>query len=113
MAREELEIGHQDGVTYGCRPSIVWTREQERTLLIDRETGASWTIEGMEAAVWDLLVLGYSYPRAARILSVLPGVRPEEAREVLLTTLAEWRREGILEISGKVKDGEPDDQQRV
>jgi hypothetical protein len=97
-------------VTYCCRPGIVWTREQQRTLLIDRETGASWTIEGIEAAVWDLLVLGYSYPRAAKILSLLPGVPAEEAREVVSTTLTKWYREGILEVTEQVRDGEPDDQ---
>jgi hypothetical protein len=97
-------------VAYCCRPAIVWTREQQRTLLIDQETGASWRMEGIEAAVWDLMVLGYSYPRAAKIVSLLPGVPAGEAREIVSTTLAEWYREGILEVTEKVGDGEPDDQ---
>jgi len=100
-------------LSYRCRESLVWTRERERTLLIDRETGASWTLEGMEATVWDLLVLGYPYPRVAGILRALLSDPAEDAGEVLAETLARWHREGIVEVAEGVQDGEPDDQQRV
>jgi hypothetical protein len=84
---------------------MVWTRDVERSLLIDRETGASWTLEGVEATVWDLLVLGYPYPKVTGILAALLGRPAEKAEEFLAQTLAEWHREGIVEVAGKEQDG--------
>jgi hypothetical protein len=110
MIRQEREIAHEETLTYRPAPSIIWTRELDQTLLIDRERGTSWTMRGTEAVVWDLLVLAYPYPRIVALLSVLQGFSAEEARGALSALLVRWQGEGLLEISGNREDGKPGDQ---
>jgi hypothetical protein len=70
-------------------------------------------IQGIEAMVWDLLVLAYAYPKMVRLSSVVLGVPAGEVRDLLLEILVKWHREGIVKIAGNVRDGELDDQQPV
>jgi hypothetical protein len=70
-------------------------------------------IQGIEAMVWDLLALAYSYPKMVTLLSVVLGVPAGEVRDLLLEILVKWHREGIVKVTGSVRDGEPDDQYPV
>lgn len=65
-------------------------------MVLDRATGRSWTLRGVEAAAWDLLVLGYPFEQAARLFALLADVAEDEAQVSLWTTLQEWERAGIL-----------------
>jgi len=67
-------------------------------------------IQGIEAMVWDLLVLAYSYPKMVTLLSVVQGVPAGEVRDLLLEILVKWHKDGILKVAGIVRDGKPDDQ---
>jgi hypothetical protein len=103
--------GSGDGMlVYRCKPSIIWTRELDRILLVDRERGTTWAVQGIKATIWDLLVLAYPYQRIVTFLSALSSVAAEEAKRVLLATLAEWEQEGIVESASY---GEPGDQRRL
>jgi hypothetical protein len=56
---------------YHCSPSIIWVKDADQTLVVDRETGQSWALRGVEAVVWDLLTIGYSYQRIVPMLSLI------------------------------------------
>jgi len=88
-------------------PAIVWVREVDHIRLIDRERGLCWKLTGIEAAIWDLLVLAYPFPKLAAFLAALHDVSVEEAKGVLLAVLATWQHQGILEFSDR--DGQPGD----
>jgi len=110
MTKQECGSAHDEVLIYHCAPSIIWTRELDHTRLIDSQRGASWTIQGVEATVWDLLLLAYPYQRVIAFLSSLLVVPAEEAKEVLLAILEKWQGEGIVETSGETRDGESGDQ---
>jgi hypothetical protein len=113
MARQDCGAAHHETQIYHCAPSIIWVREPDQTRLIDSAKGISWTLQGVEAAIWDLLVLAYPCQRVVTFLSTLLNVPAEEAKSILLAVLARWRQEGIVEVSRETRDGEPGDQRRL
>lgn len=113
ILKPELNIQRGDSLIFSCGPSIIWTRDRDRTFLVDSHTPSSWMLQGTEAMVWDLLVLAYAYPKMVTLLSVVLGVPTGEVRGLLLDILVKWHKQGILEITGSVRDGEPDDQHPV
>jgi hypothetical protein len=95
---------------YHCAPSIIWVKDADQTLVVDRGTGQSWALRGVEAVVWDLLSVGYSYHRIIPMLSVMLSLSAEEARRTLADVLRTWQDVSILRVSGEANDGEPDRQ---
>ncbi len=90
---------------YCSAPDILWLKDAGQTIVVDRATGRSWMLRGVEAAIWDLLVLGYSFEQAARLLALLADMVEDEARVSLSTTLQRWERVGILVMEkGKGRD---------
>lgn len=85
---------------YRCAPDIVWTRDADRTILVGRQRGKSWSLDGPEAAIWDLLALGYRPERIVRFLSVLSAHSWEEARGTLSAVAQGWLDEGIVQEDG-------------
>jgi hypothetical protein len=95
---------------YRCLPSIAWVKDAGQTLVVDRETGQSWALRGVEAVVWDLLSVGYSYRRIVPMLSLILSLSVEEAGRALARVMQEWRHAGILRVSEESNDGQPDRQ---
>lgn len=81
---------------YRSAPDVVWLKDVRQTIVVERATGRSWALRGRDAAAWDLLLLGYSFEQAARLLAAMADVADDEARTSLLTTLQGWERMGIL-----------------
>jgi len=98
VIRQEGSPARADVCVYRCAPSIVWTRDEEQTLLIDGNK-RSWTLQGVEATLWDLLVLAYPYQRIVEFFSLLLRIPVDEARSLVLATLRQWQREGIVAVS--------------
>ncbi len=71
-----------------------------REALFEEDGTRSWTIRGAEAAIWDLLALGYRFDRIVHFLSILLNVPNEEARATLLATLQTWERAGMVQLAG-------------
>ena len=92
---------------YCCSPSIVWVKDADQTLVVDKELGRSWALGGVEALVWDLLSVGYSYRRITRMLSLLLSLSVDEAEHTLGGVLQKWRRANIVQVSGEADDGKP------
>jgi hypothetical protein len=102
-----------EGRIYHCAPSIIWVKDSDHTLVVDRDTGQSWALRGVEAVVWDLLSVGYSYHRIIPMLSVMLSLSVEDAGRTLADVLRTWRDASILRVSREADDGEPDRQRGV
>ncbi|MGQ9598773.1 MAG: hypothetical protein ACUVWZ_05095 [Anaerolineae bacterium] len=97
-------------IVYRCSPTVSWVKDSHRTILIEKENGRSWSLQGFEAAVWDLLVLRYPAVQIIEFLAVLLGEPVEKATEVLGSLLQEWRETGIVKAVEKTQGGESGDQ---
>jgi hypothetical protein len=103
---EKTFLLHSSTLTYQCAPSIIWATELDQILVIDRERSLSWSIQGVEATIWDLLVAAYPHERIVYFLALLLDVPAMEAEKVLSAAIQSWHDRGILEISGRTVDGE-------
>ncbi len=92
-------------LTYRCSPSIVWVKDAEQTLVVDRETEQSWVLCDVEAVVWDLLAVGYSYHRIVPLLSLILSLSVDEAGHTLAGVLQKWQDAGIVQAAEGTGDG--------
>ena len=83
-------------LTYRCAPGVVWVKDAGRTILVSADTGSSWLLSGWQAAVWDLLCLGYQNAGIVRALALLLDLPPETARKRLRAILDEWEVNGMV-----------------
>ena len=103
---EKTRLSNSSKLTYQCALSIIWATELDQTLLVDRERGLSWFIQGVEATIWDLLVVAYPYERIVYFLALLLDVPAMEAEKVLSAAIQSWHDRGIIKTSGRTVDGE-------
>jgi hypothetical protein len=85
-----------DRTVYRCAPAIIWVKDARQTILVAEDTGSSWTLCGVEAAIWDLLALNYPAEQIARFLSALLAISPQQAAAALSSALQSWAQVGIL-----------------
>jgi hypothetical protein len=97
-------------VYYCCSSNIAWVREAGHILLVDRETGESWSLHDAEEVIWDLLAVGYSYEKIVQILSLTLSLSADQADHTLSDVLRNWRDAGIVQVSGDIQNGEPGNQ---
>ena len=83
-------------LTYRCAPGIVWVKDATQTILVDADTGSSWQLGGWDAAVWDLLCLGYQTVEIVRFLALLLDITPKSAGRRLRDTLVQWEDNGVV-----------------
>jgi hypothetical protein len=83
---------------YHCSPAIVWVQDADRVLLIDRDTGQSWVLRDVEAAIWDWLRGGYTHDKIVQMLSLTFSGSVEEAERALHDVLESWRDAGIVHL---------------
>ena len=83
-------------LVYRCAPDITWVKDAGQTILVSADTGCSWFLGGWQAAVWDLLCLGYRTSEIVRFLALLLDLQPKAARCELVVTLKEWEGKGIV-----------------
>lgn len=82
---------------YRCGPAIAWVKDADRTLLVQEEKARSWSLDGVEAVIWDLLALNYPARQITFFLSVFLDVSSEEANHTLLAVVQKWEKAGILQ----------------
>lgn len=95
----------QPPVVYCSTPGIAWVKDAELTLLVDEEQGRSWSLHGIEAAIWDLLTLAYSFPEIVQVVSLLARCGAEEASEIVTALLHTWEAQGIVCTTEGARDG--------
>ena len=93
-------------LSYRCSPTILWLRDAEQTLLVDRGRGLSWSLGGVEAVVWDWLAVGRTYEQLVEMLALTLSLPGTDARCQLDRILQRWLAAGIL-VAGR---GHPEPQ---
>lgn len=83
-------------LAYCCAAAVAWVKDADQTIVVEEETGRCWSMRGVEAAIWDLLTLDYSFEQIVRFLSALLNRSSEETTEALSTTMQRWEEAGIL-----------------
>jgi hypothetical protein len=86
-----------DSVVFSTSGSLRWVKEASSILLVDEQRHKTYTLQGIEAAVWSWLTLAYPYPKLVTLTAALLALPPEEAEQQLWALLAKWHSDGILE----------------
>ena len=92
-------------LAYHCARAITWVKDASQTLLVEDEKGQAWSLQGVEAMIWDLFALGYSFEKTAEFLSVMMNDSRREASKVLAATLHGWEKAGIVRVTGGPERG--------
>jgi hypothetical protein len=80
-------------------------KDAQQTLVVDQEKQRSWVLRDVEAVIWDLLTVGYSYQELVSMLSLLLALPTEESARTLVDALRRWREVGILHVSREPDGG--------
>jgi len=78
--------------------SVSWIKDREQIIVMDEQRQEIFVLRGVEAVVWDCLVLTYPYSKIVRSLTVMLEVSSEEAEKRLWTIFQKWIRAGLLGI---------------
>ena len=81
---------------YRCAPGVVWVKDATQTILVNADTGSSWRLGGCDAAIWDLVCLGYQTEEIIRFLALLLDITPKAAGSRLRDTLHQWEDSGVV-----------------
>ena len=84
-------------ITLTCPPHIHWVKDSGQILVVNEKKGAARILRGFEAAVWDYLMLGYSFPRLTATLGMLLDIPAREMEQKLAACLRNWQAGGLLE----------------
>jgi hypothetical protein len=82
---------------YRSAEQVRWAVEAAGVVLINNANGAATTLCYPEAAIWDLITRGDSNERIAAKLCAIVGLDPAAARQLVLDTVAAWRKAGFLD----------------
>ena len=77
-------------------PGTIWLRDAKHTLVIGPDRRSVTRLGAIEAAAWDLLVLGYRFEQLVGTLSLLMDDSEARAFEALTSMLAEWADAGLV-----------------
>lgn len=110
MIGEVTSMTRTETFNFRCTPNITWVKDTDQILLIDTDNGQSRSLCGTEAAVWSFLTLGYRYEKIGHFLSFMLKISEDEARKALIAMLREWQDEGIVQVRGDDRRGEPGNQ---
>lgn len=77
-------------------PSVVWAVETMGVRIIDTASGSVSLAGYPGAAVWDMLMQGYSRKRISQITAILDGCSIENAILIVETCIAEWKESGFF-----------------
>jgi hypothetical protein len=91
-------------VVLTCPDDIFWVKDVNQMIIVNRQSGETQILRGVEASVWGWLTLCYSYPKMVHLVSALLVVPSGEAEEQLVEILKKWLTAGLLEIT-ELSDG--------
>ena len=92
-------------MAYDCAPTITWVKDASQVIVIEGRGARSWSLQGIEAVIWDLLTLNYGFAGMVDLLAVLLEGSRERAATTLLGTMRRWEEEGIVTTNGRGQDG--------
>ena len=83
--------------TWTVSPHISWVVDRMKTILVHESTGKVSILQGIQAAVWSWLNLGYPYPILLEFIACLSKVSPSVAQVELDQMLIEWQGLGFVD----------------
>ena len=92
-------------LAYDCAPNVTWVKDANQVIVVQGRGARCWSLQGVEAVIWDLLTLSYGFARMVDFLAVLSEGSRENAATTLLTTMRRWEEEGIVTANGRGQDG--------
>jgi hypothetical protein len=73
-----------------------WTVENTAIRIVDRATGEECVVGYPEAALWDMLMLGYSFDAMLDVVTRLIGCSRRCAGALMRRTIRIWEKKGFL-----------------
>lgn len=83
---------------YACSDSLRWVKDTSQVIIVDEQQGKTFTLQGVDAAIWSWLSLRYSYQKLIHLVAALLAVSDVDAEHTLRTTLHRWHTQGLLEV---------------
>jgi hypothetical protein len=105
----EAIVSWSGALAYDCAPSISWVKDASQVIIVEGRGERSWSLQGVEAVIWDLLTLRYGYDRMVDFLTELSEGSRKNAEAALLATIQHWEEEGIVTGNGQERNGKPGD----
>ncbi len=84
-------------ITYHPVSALQSIVEADHIRLVDSQRGFSWSLKGVDAAMWDLLASGYPFQKIVYFVSIWLGLTEAETKQIVLARLDDWVNQGILE----------------
>lgn len=88
--------GEDSPTTYRVAPEVKWTVETQGLLLVVDGQGKTHWLPYPQAAVWDLISRGRPAPKVLMMTSHIASLDLERAEKLILESLEEWTRLGLL-----------------
>lgn len=82
-------------IDYICK--LAWVNDQDCTLVVEPESGQSWTLRDSETLIWNWLAVGYSASKVTTLLSLVLSLSEPMAAVVLADTLESWASSGLID----------------
>ena len=98
-------VNDAGSLAYDCAPTVTWVKDASQILVVQREGERCWSLQGVEAVIWDLLTLRYGFAKMVDFLAVLSEDSREAAASTLLATVRHWEEEGIVIANCEGQDG--------
>ncbi len=101
----EATVSHSSKLGYDCSSAITWVKDATQVIVVQGKGERCWSLQGVDAVIWDLLNLKYDFVRMVDFLATLLEGSRENAAATLMATMQHWEREGIVTANGRGKDG--------
>ena len=82
-------------ISYQCMAAVQWVVEAGSIVLVNRESGATCSLEYPQAAIWDLMTRDYLYEQMLPMLSAITGLDKKNVHAILVESLKDWERNGF------------------
>ena len=93
------------GVIYSCPEGIRWVHDIQQVIIVDENRGLTFTLQGIDAAVWSWLSLNLSYEKLIRFIAMSLAQPLANAEQTLRTMLGTWHDQGLLEAVEEHSNG--------
>ena len=78
---------------------VSWVKDSSQIIVIDIVHQKAHQLQGAEMAVWDWLMLGYSFARIARMAAEMQNLPLKQAENSLARMIQGWCEAGLLEVT--------------
>ncbi len=84
-------------IEYACKPGVAWVKDHDCTIVVQPESGQSWTLRDSEALIWNWLAVGYPSAKVITLLALVQSMSEGMAAVVFADTLHSWADCGLID----------------